>query len=124
MKKLSPRTHGVLDYITVLFLLISPQIFGMQGTAASFTIALGIVHLVLTSFTNFPMGIFKIVPFKWHGIIEIIVAITLIGVAFYFKTGGDSVSFYFYIGFSVVLFFVWLVSNYGPSSSLPEIHDV
>ena len=107
------QIHGILDYVTVIFLLISPMLFGMKDGAAVFTVALATVHFILTVFTNFSLGVFKVIPFKIHGLIEIIVAVALTVVAFLFKTSGDNASFYFYLGFSVVLFCVWLLSDYN-----------
>ena len=113
MNKLSPGIHGVLDYTTVFFLFFSPVIFRMQDSASTFTVALAVVHFVLTVLTNFQAGVIKIIPLKVHGIIEGLVAIVLIGVAIFFKTSGDNVSFYYYLSFSGVLILVWLLSDYN-----------
>ena len=99
MKKLSPRVHGILDYFTVLFLLLSPSLFDMQTPGSVFTYVLAIVHLVLTLLTDFPAGVFKVVPLKIHGLIEIIVSIALIAIAVWFRRSGDNVSFYYYLFF-------------------------
>ena len=112
MTKLSPKIHGTLDYITVLFLLFSPSLFDMQTTGSLFTYVLAIVHLTLTVLTDFPAGVFKVVPLKIHGIIEIIVSIGLIGIAVWFRSMGDNVSFYYYLIFAIILFIVWTTSEY------------
>lgn len=119
MKKLSPRVHGILDYFTVLFLLLSPSLFDMQTPGSVFTYVLAIVHLVLTLLTDFPAGVFKVVPLKIHGLIEIIVSIALIAVAVWFRSSGDNASFYYYLIFAVILFIVWATSEY--KSGLREI---
>ena len=112
MKKLSPELHGILDYITVLFLLVSPTLFEMQTASKAFTYTLAIVHLVLTLFTDFRAGVFKIIPLRIHGLIEIIVAVALIVIAIWFRISNDNVSFYFYLTFAVILFIVWTISEY------------
>ena len=112
MEKISSRIHGILDYLTVLFLFISPSLFEMQNKASTFTYALAFIHLALTLFTDFEAGAFKIVSFKIHGMIEIVVSIMLIGIAIWFRFSGDSVSFYYYLIFSAVLFIVWVASDY------------
>jgi hypothetical protein len=122
MKKITPGVHGILDYLTVLSLLISPSLFEMQVRGLRFTYVLASVHLVLTLFTDFKAGPFKLIPFKIHGLIEIIVSISLIGIAIWFRASGDNVSFYYYLIFSVVLFIVWAASEYKPLS--PEIADI
>lgn len=116
MKKLSPGIHGALDYVTVLCLLFSPSLFDMQGTGSIFTYVLAIVHLILTLLTDFPAGVFKIISLKIHGLIEIIVSIALIGVAVWFRSSGDNISFYYYLIFAGILFFVWSISDYKPAA--------
>ena len=110
--KISALVHAVIDYATVLLLLIAPAMVGMKTVGVTFTYVLAIVHLVLTLVTDFKGGVFRLVPFKIHGLIEIIVAVLLVGVAVWFKTSGDNVSFYFYLIFSIVLFIVWGLSDY------------
>ena len=75
---MSSQVHGILDYLTVVILLISPSLFEMGSKASLFTYTLAIIHLVLTFFTDFEAGAIKIVSFKIHGMIEIIVSIVLI----------------------------------------------
>jgi hypothetical protein len=112
MKKLSPTIHGILDYATVLFLFISPSLFGMETPGSYLSYALAIVHFLLTFATDFPAGALKIVPLRIHGLIEVIVSIGLFAVAILFKILGYPVSFYFYLIFAVILFAVWSLSEY------------
>ncbi|HET9055459.1 MAG TPA: hypothetical protein VFN30_01300, partial [Chitinophagaceae bacterium] len=72
--KLNLKLHGIIDYLVVLFLWLSPTIFDLPQVTSIFTYALGGVHLVLTATTNFELGIIKIVPVKVHGMIELIVS--------------------------------------------------
>ena len=115
MKKLSPAAHGVVDYLTVLLLFISPTLFKMETAGSALSYALAIVHLVLTLLTDFPGGALKVIPLRVHGLIELIVSIGLLAVAISFRFLGDSVSFYFYFIFSVILFIVWIASEYRMS---------
>ncbi|MEO8066172.1 MAG: hypothetical protein ABI599_00625 [Flavobacteriales bacterium] len=112
MKILNATTHGVVDYAVVLFLLLSPKLFGMMGMAATFTYALGVVHLVLTITTRFPLGLLKIVPFRVHGMVELVVALALVGVAFWFGSAGDGLAKTFYFCFAGAVFLTWLVTDY------------
>jgi hypothetical protein len=112
MKIISPRLHGIVDYVTILFLGLSPFLFHMNNAARIFTFALGIVHLSLTLLTDFDMGIFKVIPLKIHGTIEVAVSVVLIFVAFIFRKLDDQTSFYYYLVFSLALFLVWLTTSY------------
>jgi hypothetical protein len=82
MKIISPKFHAVLDYLLIMFLLASPDIFGLSKTASTLAYAIGIVHFLLTICTNFSSGIFKIIDLKLHGLIEFFVSIVLVILAF------------------------------------------
>lgn len=110
--KLNSRIHGAIDYGVVMFLLISPTYFGLPDITSKLTYALGIIHLILTICTKFELGVFKIIPFKVHGIIELIVSIALIGVAYFLGNLEGDLSRYFYMSFSIAVFITWLVTDY------------
>jgi hypothetical protein len=113
--KLSAKIHGILDYVVVAFLLASPTIFNLPSLTAIFTYILGFVHLTLTVLTDFPAGLIKIIPLKVHGIIELIVSITLVGVAFVLGDAEGSIAKYFYLGFAAAVFVTWVITDYKGS---------
>jgi len=43
--KINSKTHGVIDYLVVIFLWLSPSIFVLPEMTGIFTYALGGVHL-------------------------------------------------------------------------------
>ena len=111
MKFISPRIHGIIDFLVVLFLIGSPMFFGLNGFVAIFTYALAIVHLILTLLTDFSSGVLKIIPFPLHGVIELIVGIALIILALtVFKDTGTGKIFYICFGAAVLL--TWLFTDY------------
>ncbi len=112
MKILNATSHGVADYAVVVFLLLSPMLFGLEGMAATITYALGIVHLILTITTRFPLGLVKLIPFHIHGIIELVVSIAFVGVAFWLGSTGDTLARTFFLCFAVAVFLVWLITDY------------
>jgi hypothetical protein len=119
MKFISPKIHGIIDFLVVLFLIASPMLFGLSGFVAIFTYALAIVHLILTLLTDFGAGLFKVIPLPLHGIIELIVGIGLIvlGFTLFKDTGTGKV---FYIGFGAAVLLTWLFTNY---KSTPYFQD-
>ena len=110
--KLNSKIHGIIDYAVVLFLWLSPTLFSLPSLAANFTYLLGGIHLILTVLTNFEMGIIKVIPFKIHGLIELIVSIALVGVAFYLGRVEGNLPQYFYLGFAAAVFVTWAVTDY------------
>ncbi|MBA3828122.1 MAG: hypothetical protein H0X33_04225 [Taibaiella sp.] len=111
MKILSPRLHGIIDYLVIVFLFLSPKMFGMTGFPATFTYILGSVHLLLTILTIYPLGIIRVIPFRVHGVIEVLVSLVLFWMAL-MQFGDIPLVRNYYIGFSIAVFIVWLITNY------------
>lgn len=110
--KLNSKIHGIIDYLVVLFLFLAPTLFHLPEFTSKFTYALGAVHLTLTILTKFELGIFKIIPFKIHGIIELIVSLALVAVAFYLGNLEGSLAKTFYLCFAAAVFVTWLITDY------------
>ncbi len=113
MKVISSKVHGILDYATVIFLLLSPTMFDMQGNLAIFTYALGCIHFLLTILTAFEVGLIKVIPFRLHGLIEIVVAIALVGVAFWFRSQDSGLGYHFYLAMAVVILLVFTLTDFS-----------
>lgn len=118
MKIISSKFHAVLDYLLIMLLLASPDIFGLSTTASTLAYVLGIVHFLLTVMTNFSGGIFKIIPLKLHGIIEFFVSAILIILAFtLFK--GNLTDEIFFACFGLLILIIFALTDY--KRSLPVI---
>ncbi len=116
MKIISSKVHGLLDYATVVFLLAAPTLFQMEGTLCIFTYALAGVHFALTALTAFEVGLVKVIPFRIHGILEVVVSVLLAGVAFWFKNNDNSLGFYFYIGLAIIIMLVFLLTDFSSAN--------
>lgn len=114
--KLNSKIHGAIDYLVVIFLLLCPSLFGLKDITATFTYVLAAIHLLLTITTRFELGLVKIIPFNIHGVIELIVSIGLIGVAFYLGKLEGELSRNFYLSFGIIVFVTWLITDYKTSS--------
>lgn len=111
---LSPVSHGLLDYVTVVAFALAPTLFGFGGAPALVAYGLAGVHLLLTLATRFPMGMFDGVPLRAHGVVELLVSVALIvlpWVAGFVQPGAQ----WFYPAMGVLIFVVWLLSDYGMS---------
>lgn len=118
MKIISPKFHAVLDYLLIMLLLASPDVFGLSKTASTLAYALGIVHFLLTIMTNFSGGIFKVIHLKLHGLIECFVSIVLVILAFtLFK--GNLVDEIFFACFGLLILIIFTLTDY--KRSLPVI---
>jgi hypothetical protein len=114
LKFLSDKMHGILDYGVVLIFAVAPSFLGITDTAAWLCYALAAIHLVMTVFTDMPLGVVKIIPIKLHGTIELIVGLALIVVAWTISDLQSGQLFFTLMG--AVIFFVWVSSNYGDAA--------
>ena len=110
MKKLSPTQHGYLDYATVLLFLLAPSVLGLTAMAATISYVLAAVHLVLTLLTDFPLGIYKVIPFSIHGWVERLVGPVLILLPFILGFTGTALAFYVVVGIVIIL--AGLITDY------------
>lgn len=110
--KINSKIHGVIDYLVVIFLWLSPSLFNLPEITSTLTYIIGGIHLTLTVLTKYELGIFKVIPYKIHGWIELIVAIVLVGVAFFLGSEEGDLARNFYIGFALAVFLTWLVTDY------------
>lgn len=116
MKILSPTLHSALDYAVVLMLWSAPTVLNLNEPIAMLTYTLGTVHLLLTAFTNFPLGLIKIIPLKIHGHIELLVSVVLVTTPLYLGTLtplDSATEERFLGGFGLFVFITWFFSDYN-----------
>jgi drug/metabolite transporter (DMT)-like permease len=112
MKVISPKLHGIIDYLVVLFLFASPTMFTMTEDIATYTYILGTVHLLLTILTNYSYGIFRLIPLQLHGLIELVVGAALVILAFTVLKYDERAS-QFYEWFGIAVLVVFAFSDYN-----------
>jgi hypothetical protein len=112
VKIISDKVHGALDYLTVAIFALAPTVLGLTGFSALVSYALAAVHLALTLFTNMPLGVVKMIPMRAHALVEMLVGpvlvVAAVAVPNILGSGRD-----FFLLMGVVIFAVWLLSNYG-----------
>lgn len=112
MNSLNSKIHGVLDYLTVVFLFG----VGFSGYFSSYfshlVMALGGIHLLLTVFTKFKMGIIKLIPLKLHGYVELAVSIVLIPTPFILGYADEVSAKLFTWIFAAVVFGLYILTKY------------
>lgn len=106
---LSPRAHGILDYVTVAVFALAPSLLGLVGLAATLSYALAGIHLAMTLLTAFPLGVARVVPFRLHGMVELAVGVVLVALGFLLFEGVDRM---FFAAMGVVILAVWAATAY------------
>lgn len=108
---IAPKIHAVIDYLVIVFLLLSPKLFGLTGYAALFTYGLASIHFLFTLFTDYHGGLIKALDFSLHGKIEFMVSEVLIILAYTFFNQ-DAAAKMFYQAFGAALLLIWLLTHY------------
>ena len=111
MITLSPQTHRVLDFLTVVAFALAPTVVQLTGPAAVLAYVLAGVHLTMTLATEFPEGRRKPLPFRGHGVVEAVVGVTLIVLPFITGWAGSARTFYVAAG--AVILGVWALTRYN-----------
>ncbi|AFZ68462.1 hypothetical protein Deipe_3012 [Deinococcus peraridilitoris DSM 19664] len=70
-KPITPRTHGMIDYGSVALMLAAPSVLGLTGAARTLSYAFGGSYLLLSAFTDDPLGLKRALPFRTHGKLEL-----------------------------------------------------
>lgn len=66
MKKISTRTHGMIDYGTSLGLLVLPRLMRWNPGVTRLLTGSAILSAVYSMLTKYELGLFKILPMKTH----------------------------------------------------------
>ena len=111
MTILSPQAHRALDFLTVVAFALAPTVVPLTGPAAILAYVLAAVHLAMTLATEFPEGGRKPLPFRWHGLVEAVVGVTLIVLPFILGWTGAARTFYVAAG--AVILGVWALTRYN-----------
>ncbi|MDB6123620.1 MAG: hypothetical protein JWQ71_2613 [Pedosphaera sp.] len=80
MKTIPTYVHGILDYIVGIVLLIAPNLFGfanLGGPPVVIPRVIGIVVLLQALFTNYELGLFKVLPMRFHLSMDYVLSIFL-----------------------------------------------
>jgi hypothetical protein len=112
--------HGVLDYATVAAFLNAPMVFGFQGTTpAKIVYWLAGIHLLMTGCTDFPLGVFKWIPFKIHGAIETVAGIFILAAPWIFGFAEIYRARNFFVALAIIIFVVVALTDYSQRVVIP-----
>jgi len=118
-KPISARAHGVLDYATVAAFLNAPMVLGFRGPPAAIVYWLSGIHLLMTGCTDFPFGVFKWIPFRIHGAIEVVAGLFLLVAPWVFGFSGVYPARNFFVAMAIVIFVVVALTDYAQRVQLP-----
>ena len=114
----SPRLHGVIDYLTVPLLLAAGPLFRFDGRPAEITSTLAGVVLVYSLFTAYPLGLVKMIPFPMHRVIDIVFGAAMLISPFILKY--DAAARNFFVAMGVLALIVVTLTDFSDHSRARE----
>jgi len=116
MKFITKLLHAFLDYPVAFALMVLPFLLGLGTSnplALQLSVATGVAALILTLLTDHQTGIFKVLSYRVHLIVDFIVAIVFIVTPFLFSFEGLDAYYYWINGIAVLT----VVSLHKPEAS-------
>jgi len=117
MRVLSARIHGYLDFVIVLILVIAPFVVGLGGSPALIAWLIAAAHLLLSLATRYPMGVWRVIPFVVHRLIELAVAAFFAALPFTAGYSPGSPARRFYVTMAALVFLLWVLTDYRRNDS-------
>ncbi|WP_299531680.1 hypothetical protein [Ulvibacterium sp.] len=99
------KMHAYLDYPVAVALIVLPFVLGLGGSnplAWQLSVITGIAAFVLTILTDHQLGLYRIVSYKGHLIVDALVGIVFIVAPFVFSFEGLDAYFYWINGAAVL----------------------
>jgi hypothetical protein len=108
------RLHGWLDDVVVLVYLLGAWLLGLGGGALAIAVAGAGVHFLLTRFTAYPQGAFKLIPFRVHAFIELCEGLAVLAATAAVTSGLPLPQRAFLLGMGASQLGAFAFSDYGP----------
>lgn len=79
MRQIGTKTHGYLDYIMGLLLIVAPWLFGFanDGAATWVPVILGISTIIYSLVTKYELGVYPMISMRTHLAIDLVSGILL-----------------------------------------------
>lgn len=106
MKFVTKQIHSFLDYPVAIALMALPFLLGLGESsplALQLSVATGIAAFILTIFTDHQTGLIKVIPYKIHLIVDLIVAIVFILAPWVLSFEGLDAYYYWVNGIAVLI---------------------
>jgi hypothetical protein len=114
MNFLSPRIHGILDYLTSGMFALAPLLLRAEGSEVA-VLACYVVAgtlLVVSLLTRYPLGAVRLIPFPVHGGIELVTSVGLVALPWLGGFADLPMSRWFFLGAGLSLFTLWCITDY------------
>src|SRR4051794_4535084 len=112
LRLLRPGTHALADYMAAITVIVTALVIDGPSSARTFGLVVGIVYLLASLMTRYPLGLIKVIPFPVHSAADYLAGLALIVVplaAFYRDNKGAS---WAYILTGIAVLGVSMITDY------------
>lgn len=105
MKFITKQIHAYLDYPVAIALIALPFVLGLGASnplALQLSVATGIAAFILTLLTDHQLGAVRVIPYKFHLIVDFLVGIVFVVAPFILGFEGIDALFYWINGAAVL----------------------
>lgn len=105
MKFVTKRIHAFLDYPVAIALIVLPFLLDLGNSmpfALHLSVVTGVAAFVLTVLTDHHLGVFRVVSYRIHLMIDFIVALVFMLAPFIFAFEGIDAYYYWINGIAVL----------------------
>ena len=106
MKFVTKRIHAFLDYPVALALIALPFLLGLGSSnplALQLSVTVGVAALILTLLTDHHLGVFRVIPYKYHLLVDFMVAVVFVLAPFVFSFEGMDAYYYWINGIAILV---------------------
>ncbi|PWL39403.1 hypothetical protein DKG77_00765 [Flagellimonas aquimarina] len=105
MKFVTKRIHAFLDYPVAIALIALPFLLGLGSSnplALQLSVVTGIAALILTLLTDHHLGVFRVISYQIHLIVDFLVGAVFVIAPFIFSFEGIDAYYYWINGVAVL----------------------
>ena len=109
------QIHALLDYPVALSLMVIPSLLQLGDShpfAFWFSVGTGVVAFIMTLCTDHQLGVFRVLPYKFHLFVDLLVGIIFVVAPMSLGLAGLDAWYYWANGAAVIL----VVSLHKPES--------
>jgi hypothetical protein len=126
MKTIPTYVHGIFNYVIGIVLLLAPNLFGfaqLGGAPVVVARAVGIILIIQALFTNYELGLFKVLPMRLHLTGDYILSIFLAISPWLFKFNHQPRNVWMpHVVVGIIAFLLTLMTQQEPRRVLTEDH--
>ena len=111
-RSIGPVSHALIDYVFAILIAIAPRVVGFDGRQATWCYLFAALLFLLALLTRYPLGVFRVVGFVSHGIVELVLALVLIVLPWAAGFWPGVLSRNFYVCMGVLMLGVWALTDF------------